>query len=150
MSLPQSRLLTRLLALPAVTAIVGAKVFAELVPGPPDYPAVVFKVLSDEPVNDANGGSNSYTMKLQVSCLAIGGQGSGPYTRVWALAAAVRGDAENSAGPTGLSGWKDAEGSVWHLIDSFDEAGEIREGTNTFWAFVVNQLYTVQYVDPTS
>ena len=146
MSLPQARLLTRLLALSGVTTIVKQNIFPELVPTLPQYPAVVFQVLANEPCNDADGASNSFTMKLQVSCLAIAKGPSGPYTQVWNLANAVCGDAENSAGPTGVSGWTDPEGSIWHLDDEFDEAGEIREGTETFWAFVVNQIYVVQYV----
>ena len=151
MSLPQSRLLARLKTLAGVTGIVGENIFPELVPTLPQYPAVVFQVLSNQPYNDADGGSNSYLMKLQVSCLAIAAGPVGPYTRVWDLANAVCGDAEatDEAGnpaPTGLSGWIDGERSIWHLVDEFDEAGEIRSGTETYWAYVVNQIYTLQYV----
>ncbi len=145
-ALPQSRLVTRLGAIREVVAIVKGNIFPELVPKPHQYPALVFQVLSNEPCNDADGGSNSFTMKLQVSCLAIAQGPAGPYTTVWHLANAVCGDAENEAGPTGVSGWADPEGSIWHLLDEFDETGEIRDGTETFWAYVVNQIYGVQYV----
>ncbi len=149
--LPQIQLVDRLTALPAATAIVNKNIFPELVPTLPQYPAIVFKVLENSPYNDADGGSNSYLMKIQVSCLAIAKGPTGPYTIVWNLANAVAGDAEHAdengdRQPTGLSGWHDANGSIWHLVDEFDESGEIRDGTETYWAYVVNQLYTVQYV----
>lgn len=149
--LPQARLIERLKALDDVVEIVGEKIFPELVPAPPNYPAVVFQVLSNKPYNDANGGSNSFLMELRVACLAIAKGPSGPYTRTWKLANAVCGDAEaadidGNPAPTGLSGWRDSAKSIWHLIDEFDEAGEIREGTETYWAYVVNQIYRVQYV----
>jgi hypothetical protein len=144
--LPQSRLLARLLSLDAVKELVQQNIFPELVPTLPQYPAVVYQVISNEPYNDADGGSNSFLMKLQVSCLAVAAGPVGPYTRVWQIASAVCGDPENEAGPTGVSGWRDPQGSIWHLVDEFDEAGEIRAGTETYWAYVVNQLYTVQYL----
>jgi Protein of unknown function (DUF3168) len=146
MSLPQSRLLTRLQGIAAVTAIVNQNIFPELVPTLPQYPAVVFQVLANKPFNDAGGGSDSALMTIQVSCLAITAGPKPAYEQVWELANAVAGIAEADAGPTGLSGWKDNEKSIWHLQDEFDEAGEIRAGTESFWAFVVNQIYTLQWI----
>jgi hypothetical protein len=146
--LPQARLTARLKKIPAVAAIVGENVLPVLVPSPSQYPAVVYQVLSNVPWNDADGGSNSYTMRLRVSCVSLSQGNLRPYEMAWSLASAVAGDAENpnGNGPTGLSGWVDEHHSVWHLADEFDEAGEIQLGTDTFYAYVVNQLYDVQYV----
>ena len=143
--LPQARLIARLKSLDAVTAVVGPNILPVLIPSTDQYPALVFQVLSNVPANDADGGSNEYMMRLRVSCVGLSQGNLRPYETVWALASAVAGDAENPNGPTGLSGWLDDERSVWHLRDEFDEAGEIQSGTDTFWAYVVNQLYDVQY-----
>jgi hypothetical protein len=144
--LPQARLTARLLSIDAVTTIVGQNVLPVLVPGTDQYPAVVFQVLEDHPDNDSTGSSDQWTMQLRVACIGLSQGPLRPYETVWQLAAAVAGLAEDPAGPTGLSGWKDDEGSIWHLMDEFDEAGEVMAGTDTFWAYVVNQLYEVQYV----
>jgi len=143
--LPQARLTARLKSLPAVTAVVGQNVLPVLIAAISQYPAVVFQVLSNIPWNDAEGGSNQYQMRLRVSCVGLSQGNLRPYESVWQLASAVAGDAENENGPTGLSGWLDDEQSVWHLADEFDEAGEIQSGSDTFYAYVVNQLYDVQY-----
>lgn len=146
MSLPQARLTTRLNAISALTAIVGQNIVPAILPGTKHYPAIVYQVLSNQPVNDADGSSNSFLMKLRISAIGLTiGAPSPPYDLVWAAAMAIAGDAEAEA-PTGLSGWIDSEGSVWHVEDMFDEAGEIQLGTDTLYAYVVNIPVSVQWV----
>jgi hypothetical protein len=147
--LPQVNLVCRLQAITPLTAITGANVFPGLVPGIKQYPAAVYQVLENRPESDADAGSNDYTMRIRVSLLGLS-QTPAPYATAWAMANAAAGDAENrdDAGelaPTGLNGWKDPDGNLWYLEDEFDEAGEIMSGTDTYWAFVVNQIYKVQY-----
>jgi len=144
--LPQARLVARLKSLPGVTELVGGNVFGAIVPDIKSYPAIVYQVLSNPPANDADGSCNQYMMRLRITAIAlsIGGK-MPPYDAAWAIAMAIVGDAENEDGPTGISGWIDDAGSVWHVQDMFDEAGAIELETGDFWAYCVNIPCTVQW-----
>ena len=136
-------LVARLKALTAVQAIVGDKVFPIIAPQGTGYPAVVYQVMDNEPELTANGTTDTFTMRVRVSALALTGDGENGYSNAWDLAAAVVGDC--SATPSGLNGWADSYMNIWHLERMFDEIGEIVVGRETFDAFCVNMIFRQVY-----
>ena len=142
--LPQARLVAKLKSLEAVTALIGQSVWPIIAPQGTAYPHLVYQVLSDDPVNSAGGTTPTSNMKIRIAALALVSGGQSAYTAAWALASAVRGDCDPAA-PTGISGWQDDQGSVWHLEDCFDEMGTITAGTDAFDAYVANLVFNVWY-----
>ena len=150
MSLPQARLVAQLKTLAAVTELIGSAIFPMIAPQGTAYPHLVYQVLSDTPVNSAGGATPTSNMKIRVAALSLASGGQSAYAAAWALASAVRGDCAVSE-PSGISGWRDPAGSIWHLEDCFDEMGTIVSGSDTFDAYVCNLVFSVWYtVDPPS
>ena len=149
MSLPHAELVAKLKSLTAVQAIVGTKVFPIIVPQIDKYPAIVYQVIGNTPENFADGTTGTFTMRVRVTCLSLTTAGQQGYTNAWALAEAVIGNCDPIA-PTGLAGWVDPSSTgtdkrVWQLEECFDEIGVIMRGRDQFEAFVVNEIYLVQY-----
>ena len=65
--LPQARLLAKLAAMPAVTAIVGAKCYPMVVPQGVKYPALCFQVWENSPENSANGATKTFHCVLRLA-----------------------------------------------------------------------------------
>lgn len=143
MSLPHAKLVARLKSISAVTALVGSKVFPILAPQGTQYPCVVYQVIGNSPETTLDGSTTTFTMRVRVSCLSLTTAGEQGYKGAWDLAAAIIGDCDST--PTGLNGWVDSDGLIWHLEDCFDEIGDIMYGRDQMEAFVVNQVYLVEY-----
>jgi len=128
--MPQTRLVAKLKATTAVTAIVSTRIYPVLRPAGTALPAVVYQVLSNNPVNTAGGSTTTREMRLTVDCIA------GTYAGAWALANVVR-DA--------LSGWVDDSGDVWHLDSETDSPGDLGPGQEEQVTYGVNQDYLVWF-----
>ena len=149
MSLPHAELVAHLKSLSAVSAIVGTKIYPIIVPQGMYYPAVVYQVIGNTPENVADGTTGTFTMRVRISCLSLTTAGQQGYSNAWRLAEAVIGNCDPVA-PTGLAGWIDpsttnTDKRVWMLEECFDEIGTIIAGRDQYEAFVVNQIYLVQY-----
>ena len=127
--MPYTRMVTRLKATSAVTALVGTRVHPGFAPSN-TLPAIVYDVTSDEPENHSTGTTATHCMRIEVTSYAA------TYAGAKALAAAVE---------TALSGWNDSTGAVWHLDSSADDSGEVQAGANVLTFFAVVQQYQVWY-----
>ena len=132
MTAPNERMVAKLLATTAVTDLVVDRIFPVERPvvTAEALPAVVYLIMSKVPSNTANGTSTTEQMRIEVQCLAA------TYDGARALGAAVQ---------IALSGWNDAEGSVWHLDDSRDDPGEVATGEDFISYHCVTQEYLVWY-----
>jgi hypothetical protein len=128
MSNAEQKLVARLLAINAVTAIVGAGNTAKIWPIKMTQgitgDAIVYQRGPTQRVNGATTASSTsrVTLDLHVVCST--------YPRQKTLVAAVKGNPENSNGATGLNGWTDADGCVWHLVDEYDDPGPMKSGVD--------------------
>ena len=140
-----SLLVTRLKALTAVSDIVGTRVYPIIAPQGTKYPCVVYQVLSNEPLgNDLDGTDETFKLTVRISALSLTSAGEQGYKNAWDLAAAIIGDCA-ATNPSGLSGWADSYGNVWHMTSAFDEVGTIMAGRDQFDAFVVNLVLEQTY-----
>ena len=102
-------LVARLKAIDAITTLVGIRI----TPGGRlqgnVLPAITYERVTGTEVNHSAGTTNTARVRFEVTCWADG------YVDAYTLAALVRGDGAAGA-ETGLSGWKDANGNVWHLV----------------------------------
>ena len=144
--LPQARLLAKLAAMPAVTAIVGAKRYPMVVPQGVKYPALCFQVLENSPENSADGATKTFHCVLRLAAISPTSEGLQAYTACWRLAATCIGDSDPTA-PSGVSGWTHDEASLC-CCRTIRRDGQIVAGQDVFDAFVVNELYEVFYELP--
>lgn len=108
-------LVTRLLAIGAVSALVGTRVRALRAKQGEALPLIVYERVSSNTENHSTGATDTHETRFSVFAIAS------TYDGAWALAEAIRGDESESA-PTGLSGWNDANGYVWHLASGPEDA----------------------------
>ena len=129
--MPYTRLVARLKATSAVTALVGTRVHPMFAPTN-TLPAIVYEVVGDEPENHSTGTTTTKNVRIEVTCYAS------TYAGAKALAAVVE---------TALSGWTDDSGDVWHLDTATDDAGEVQAGANVLTFYAVIQQYQVWYAN---
>jgi Protein of unknown function (DUF3168) len=101
---PEEVVRARIVALPAVTALVGARVYLDKIPQHPTYPLIRVVEIDDPYAYHIRGPLNHGRARVQVDLLANEASGVDPYAALVALEEAVRGD---GLGPSasGLSGW---------------------------------------------
>ncbi len=133
MSAPEEILVARLKAL-STTA--GTRVHPIVLPQKVSLPAIVYETISDVPSNTASGATGTHETRIEVLNMAA------TYPAVKTLAAAVVGD-ESSTGPSGVSGWTDGDGNLWHLESQSDETGQLEKGKDTFNYCGVAQEFVV-------
>ncbi len=133
---PRTLLVAKLKGMTAVTDIVGQQIYPIKAPQGVSLPYITFQQISDVPINASKGATPTAAMRMQVNCF------EDTYDKVHTLAAAVRGD-EAVSSPTGLSGWIDGNGEVWHLDNELESADDIRDGQDEFQAYAVIQDYLV-------
>lgn len=101
---------TRVAALAAVTAIVGARVYLDALPQSPVYPAVRVQMIDDGASFHLRGPVGTKAARVQVDAYAREASGADPYAQAALLASAIEGDGQGPAA-TGLSGWVGELGS---------------------------------------
>ena len=101
---------TRVAAIAAVTALAGARVYLDVLPQSPVYPAVRVQLVDDIDGYHLRGPVGTKTARVQVDAYAREASGADPYAQAKSLAAVIAGDGAVSSA-TGLSGWKGAIGS---------------------------------------
>lgn len=141
MSTPEEKLTARLLAINAVTAIVGTRIYPEKLPQTVSRSSIVYRRVMTRRTNSAGGATKTgrAMLQLELECSS--------YTEAKSLAAAVRGDPEAGGGPSGLSGWVDSDGCIWHLVNERDEPGAIRPGQDEFEDWGITMDFVVWYSD---
>ena len=109
---PEEAVAQRILALPAVTAIVGTRVWLVMLPQSPVMPCVRVQQVSqiDEGAHDRGAGGVGWA-RVQVDAVAMVHTNGNGYTTVRSLTEAIHG---NGRGPqaTGLLGWKGVIGDL--------------------------------------
>ena len=133
---PEEAVMQRILALPAVTAMVGTRVYLVMIPQSPAMPCVRVQQVSqiDEGRHDRGAGGVGWA-RVQVDAIANQSTGGNGYTTVRQLTAAIHG---TGRGPqaTGLLGWKGVIGpltiqGIFSILDGVadvapDELKQIR------------------------
>lgn len=102
-------LVARLKAITAVTDLVAGRITPDSRLQGNVLPAITYERVTGVETNHSTGATNTARVRFEVTCWADG------YVAAYTLAAAVRGDGAAGA-ESGLSGWKDANGNVWHLV----------------------------------
>lgn len=106
--MPHTRIVARLKAVTAVTALIGtgndAKIYPINAPQDTDGDYITHQTVSDESINASVGATGTKHCRLQIISW------SDDYDGARALAAAVEGDGDPSA-PTGIAGWTIASGT---------------------------------------
>jgi len=125
---PEQRMAAELNATAGVTALVGSRITPLYRKQGSPLPAVVYEVISDEPLNWAGGTTGNSQMNLRIYCMAAS------YLGAKELGAAVQ---------TVLSGWNDDEGRVWHLLSQNDDVGDPIPGQDVPEFYAIDQSYTV-------
>lgn len=105
---PEEAVVARLLTVPAVTAIVGTRIWLVLIPQSPVMPCVRVQQISqiDEGLHDRGAGGVGWA-RVQVDAIANLTTGGNGYATVRELTDAIHGDGRGDDA-TGLLGWKGA------------------------------------------
>ena len=99
----------RLLAITAVTDLVGTRIYILTLPQTPTWPAIRVALI-DEPVTSAVDGETALAQaRIQVDAW-VDATAADPYTAAATLATAIHGNGSYTA-PTGLEHWHGAIGS---------------------------------------
>jgi hypothetical protein len=132
---PLTRLVARLKATTAVTALVGSKISPVFSAQETDWPYIVYQLTSDTPLNCSDGTTGTKSARIQVDLVAKGTPGG--YAQVRALAAAVE---------AVVNGWKDDTGAIWHLDEGTrDNPGALLHGQDVIEFHRATQDYLVWY-----
>jgi hypothetical protein len=109
----------RLLAVTAVAAIVGTRVYQLVLPQQVTLPAVRVQQISETTEYHVRGEINAYVTRVQVDANAAQASGTDPYAQAATLADAVHGEFVNGVA-IGLSGWTGtAGGSPAEIVVTF-------------------------------
>ncbi len=128
------RMVARLKAITAVDDLIDGRVYPMKAPQDVDRPYITYQIISRVPINHATGTSDSHHERIQINCWGVN------YDGAQELAAAVRGD-EAQSSPTGLSGFNDGDGRVWHPENERDDIELLKVGHDDVEAFRVIQEY---------
>lgn len=109
---PEEAVATRILALPAVTAIVGTRVWLVMLPQSPVTPCVRVQQISqlDEGLHQRGAGGVGWA-RVQVDAVADVTDGGNGYNTARTLTDAIHGDGRGDAA-TGLLGWRGVVGPL--------------------------------------
>src|SRR5262245_5954474 len=104
---PEEAIVQRLLAIPAVTAMVGTRVWLVILPQSPVMPCVRVQQISqiDEGQHTRGGGGSRGWARVQVDAVAHVADGGNGYVTARQLADAIHGDGRGDVA-TGLLGWR--------------------------------------------
>jgi hypothetical protein len=130
----RNTLVARLAALPAVAALIGDRIYPLRARRISELDYLVYDVAA-VPVNHSTGAAGDQESTVTITCYGK------TYDRAAALAAAVRGDESND--PSGLSGWIDADGRVWHCTSEGDDVEPVMPGRDEVEAFSIIQEFFV-------
>jgi hypothetical protein len=137
MSSPEEKLVARLKAIASVTAVVGTQIWPIKQTQGTTGNCIVYNRSASRPVNSAGGATATAEVRFQLRLMCV------DYPTAKALANAVRGNPEAVGGPTGLSGWTDADGCVWHKTAERDDPGPIKPAQDEPEDWGVLQEYSV-------
>jgi hypothetical protein len=137
MSSPEEIFVARIKALSAIVGSTGlsATIYPDSFPEGGSLPAITYEMSGDNPVNHAGGATGTHETHITVHCMAT------TYAGVKSLAALVVGDEDSS--PSGISGWVDGDGNVWHLDSQRDEPGDIIVGQDVKHYYGMTQEFSV-------
>lgn len=108
MTTPEDAVVARILALPAVTAIVGTRVWQLLLPQSATLPAVRVQRISGVEMGAHTRGARGVAWaRIQIDAVAGVRDGANAYTTASELAEAIAGDGAT----TGVLGWKGSIGT---------------------------------------
>jgi hypothetical protein len=100
----EAAIAARIAAISAVTAIVSGRVYLDLLPQSPTYPAVLVQLVSDPSRYHLRGVVGLKRARVQVDAYAMKTSGVDQYSAAVALADAIDGDGKGTAA-SGVSGW---------------------------------------------
>jgi len=102
---PEEAIVARILALPAVTAIAGSRVWLVMLPQSPVTPCVRVQQISqvDQGLHDRGAGGVGWA-RVQVDAVCKWSDGGNGYATARALTDAIHGDGRGT-GASGLLGW---------------------------------------------
>jgi hypothetical protein len=138
----ETRLVARLKAMTGLTALTSTRIYPLIVPQGQTLPAVVYQLLSCNPVNDSTSTSGTRAYSFRVMPMAEASDSAAGYYAMVAVADAIIGD-ESRTSPTGLSGWTDADGDIWHLDSMSDVLGEIESGQDVLRVYAREMIFSV-------
>lgn len=109
---PEEAIAARILTLPAVTAIVGSRVWVVMLPQSPETPAVRVQQISqvDQGLHDRGAGGVGWA-RVQVDAVCEWTDGGNGYATARALTDAIHGDGRGPSA-SGLLGWKGTIGAL--------------------------------------
>jgi hypothetical protein len=134
MSAPEEVFVARVKAITEVSALIGWRVYPVSAPEGVTFPCITYES-NDTPINSAGGATGTHETHITALLMAS------TYPGVKALAIAMKGDEDGT--PSGLSGWIDSSGNVWHLDSQRDDPGEMAVGQDIREYHGVTQEYTV-------
>jgi Protein of unknown function (DUF3168) len=124
---PEEAVLARLLAIPAVTAIVGTRIWLVMLPQSPVTPCVRVQQISqiDEGQHQRGGGGSRGWARVQVDAVTAVDDPGNAYDTARDLTEAIHGDGRGD-GATGLLGWRGTSDGlritgVFSLLDAVAE-----------------------------
>jgi hypothetical protein len=115
----------RVVGLPAVVAIVTARVYLDKLPQSPAYPCVRVQLVDSDEGQHLRGANGVQQARVQVDAYAQEASGLDPYAAVATLWRAIHGDGKGTAA-TGVRGWKGVIGSPGVEILNCRPAGRTR------------------------
>lgn len=132
----EARLVARL------KALLGSKVWPLIVPQGQTLPATVYELSTEQPVNDSTGTTKARKKEFLVVPMAAASESQSGYDAMVALADLVIGN-ETRGSESGLSGWTDADGDVWHLDSVSDTLGEMLMGEDVLRVYAREMIFSV-------
>jgi len=126
--MPETRLVAKLKATSAITALTGTRIYPMLRPQNAALPCIVWEISSDRPSNTAVGTTGTSEMSIALDCIAT----------TYAGAKAV-GDLVAST----MNGFVDSADCIWHLDSQSDQIGPLEAGQEEPTFYAVSQDYTV-------
>jgi hypothetical protein len=102
---------TRLLAIAALTTLVGERVYALKLPESPTLPAVRLKQIGRTELMHLRGSSRIVRARIQLDAIAAETSGGDPYEDATAVWRAAHGDGFDCENASGLNGWRGDIGS---------------------------------------
>jgi hypothetical protein len=143
----EEAILARIEDLSPVTAIVGTRVYLDMLPQGPTYPAVRVVQVSDLATQHLRGPDGMRYARVQVDHYAEDASGVDTYEVVSELWAAVYGDGFGTTA-SGVFGWKGTIGSPGFYISNVEDAGRRRHyDSDERRVLTMSQDYRVWYRD---
>jgi Protein of unknown function (DUF3168) len=105
---PEVAVIQRLQAIPAVTSMVGNRIYLAKLPQSPVLPAIRVQVIDETRTGHLRGGKGPARTRVQVDAVVAEASGTDPYTRASTLTEAIIGNGSGSA----LSGWRGTIGTL--------------------------------------